>query len=234
MKNVKIIVMLVGIMTLVVVAWGSNIGTLITFSSGTTISSTAMNTNFADVKTAVNDNQTQITGKLSNAAGAVTATNLAAGSVTASELKTNAVTAVDTLDEAGVGAADGLGDFFLPENGSYVEIGSLTIVAPAAGSVIVNYDGYTLIQHDIGTNSVMRTSLSTSATPSQYSEGFEVLGVPSNSPTGSFYMNNSGQHVFPVSAGSNVFHWYGHMLSGTGLIYVMHGYMSGIFVPTSY
>ena len=88
MKHLKSSIILIGLMTLIVVAWGSDVGTLNTFTSGSTISSAAVNANFAAIKTAVNSKLDQSSAPgtdytlNANATGSSTYTYLTSGSVT--------------------------------------------------------------------------------------------------------------------------------------------------------
>jgi hypothetical protein len=66
MKSLRTTLILVGLMSLIVVAWGSDVGTLVTFSPSTVISSSAVNQNFTDIKTAVNSKNDKL---LSGCAG---------------------------------------------------------------------------------------------------------------------------------------------------------------------
>lgn len=60
-----VILLVIMFVAIAAISYASSIGTLTTFSSGSAISSSAMNTNFSTIKTAVNDNYTQISSQSS-------------------------------------------------------------------------------------------------------------------------------------------------------------------------
>jgi len=145
MKHLKSSIILIGLMTLIVVAWGSDVGTLNTFSSGTTISSAAVNANFAAIKTAVNSKLDQ-----SNTPGFDVSLNNNPNSSSVVYLSTT--------------------------TGTISNIASVTVTAPAAGFVLLNYAGYFAFTHtSASTNTYAEIGVDVNTSSTDF--GYMFLGV---------------------------------------------------------
>lgn len=183
-----------------------------TFSSGQVISAAQVNANFTALKTAVD---------------ALEAPN----SVTTAKIANDAVTAAKVADEPGV--AQGTGNTCTTTSlaAGNQTIRTTTINAPAAGFALVIGSAQVNITHTNGTTSTTTIGVSTTAT-SLPADQDKAISIASTAASGTYRFAGSGQKVFPVTAGANVFHLVADLDSGVAS--VADCTLSVIFVPTSY
>ncbi len=116
-------------------------------------------------------------------------------------------------------------------SGPTEDVASVTIEAPAAGTVIVWGSAEFVLSHTTGTSTLAIPAISdTSATAP--GGGFVAgIGVPSGAATGSYFQIFSSQRAFPVAAGSHTFYLVASESSGS--VSVDDTVLTALFVSTT-
>ena len=171
MKHVKGIILLIAMMTLIVAAWGSNVGTLNVFAPNSVISSAAVNSNFEQIKTAVNSKQDRVTGKCTTAQGINTVN--ANGTVLCSTIPQGDITSVQPTTGGGLTGGGIAGNVFLG-------LGTGTVTATHLGANSVGTSEVadnSLTANDLASNSVGFPEIASGAVRTAEILDGQVFGV---------------------------------------------------------
>lgn len=158
----------------------------------------------------------------------LTAADIASNSIENRHLVNNSVTAEKTLDEPGVGSTTG---GVLPSVGTTITNWmSLTINAPAAGYLLVFFNGIA----SLNANDVAQASISTS--PTTFSSHYGEVRLASGSSSVGGNMTISISQIIPVASAGPVT-VYGNVKASTlsaTVVDFYNGAMQAIFITTAY
>lgn len=144
----------------------------------------------------------------------------------------NAQLAILGLEQTRAGfneTAAGMSRVYL--TGAYEDIISVTLNAPSNGYVILIGSGFFLTDHQYGSLSMGRISLSNTQNGGVNNGSFTSSTYPSTAPTGGYDTPFSLTKTFNVVPGRNTFYMNG---SAIGNISVMLHNLTAIFVPYKY
>lgn len=208
-----------------------------TYTTGDTLTAAMLD----DIKSAVNDNNTNTLGNtssISSNAGNIS-TNTSNISTNTSNISINTTNISDHESRIGGLEASVSGAMARYQNvgttlsNATVTVSSITITTPDSdGYVIVHFTGTAGINHTNGTTDTIQIALMDSEAVFNYQPSTILLQVASENPTSSVsYFPVSTQRLFPVSANTTyTFYLRAREVSGSGNF--ASGYMTTLFIPT--
>lgn len=199
-------------------ALAGDVQNIIDFTQNTPAKAADVNSNFDEVETAVNDNDSRITTNASGVSTNATAIqgkqNRVSDSCAAGEsIRAIAADGSVTCEVDDVGVATGMPgvDWADSNTTQYLTTTdkvmlSRTLTAPTAGYVVANFGGISVFNHTSGDLQYMRVWINTDGGASDAGRSFRYLQVPSGAATGLYYRDISTMIVIPVNAGSTTFY----------------------------
>lgn len=219
-KNLKYLVL--GFTLAATGLYALSVGTLTTFTPGTPIMSSEVNSNFSVLRSAIEALEAPIGPS-----------RLANNAVTNSKLANNSVDAAKVVDEPGVvftvnNSGGTLGAF----DTAPTEMQSITINAPANGFVLITGTVSLELKHTNGNPTTAYTIINTVNTSAAVGNA-QIDSVPSSAPTGSYWHTVTVQSRLPVVPGNNTFYFMGARGPYNAVDY-RRVRLSATFFPTSY
>jgi hypothetical protein len=142
------------------------------------------------------------------------------------------------FNETGIAAEFGPIQFNLANVTTNQRVDSVTINVPAAGKVVVEANGYAIVNHTSGTADNVGLHVFTDPTDAVYTNGCSRIYVASALPTASDYTYNFGcKNIFNVSSATSlkiyliVCQYAGASISST---WVMRSSIFATYFPTTY
>jgi len=110
---------------------------------------------------------------------------------------------------------------------------TLTVTAPAAGTVLVHGNVSVQVSHVLNTEDTVQIGIGTTATDCGNFYDRSLIEIPAAWPAFSTKeMTTSTENTFPVAAGTTTFYLNGQSLSGVSSSDVMYwGLMNAVFIP---
>lgn len=170
------------------------------FASGTVISSSALNANFAALKAAVDALEAAnsvTTARLQD--NAVTGAKIAANAVIGAKIANGAVDATKTADEPGVGQEIEPATAFSIANSDVVVVNA-EITVPGSGFVLAVVSGTLSINHTLNTGSQVFIDITKNTQNPAATDARSSTVLPPSLPTGTYETPYSVQKIFRVNA----------------------------------
>lgn len=206
-----------------------------TFSNGTTISSNAVNANFAALGNAVTALETKVAALEAN--GSITNNRIADGAVTGQKIAPNTITASNVLDEPGIAANRVLQSSIITATSGMADVLSVSITIPAAGQIIVDFTSQAGVAGSAGSQCVIFFQVDeTPGAPLDPNNNY-AAGSDNLPNTGRLYIPAIARRIFTKSnAGTYTFRVGARKSAGAGCVDLdlYNARLTAMYVPTTY